>query len=166
MSLVPAFRKEVLTLDRNLPLIDVKTMEERIGDASSRARFSALSLSAFAGVALVLSALGIYGVMSWAVAHHTHEIGVRMAVGAARGDVLRLVVGKALLTALAGVAVGIVAAWGLMRLLTTMLYQVSPYDAGTFSGIALVLAVVASLASYVPARRAMRVDPVVALRSE
>jgi putative ABC transport system permease protein len=129
-------------------------------------RFSMLLFAIFAVVALVLAAVGIYGVISYMVTQRTHEIGIRMALGARPGDVLRLVMGRAMMLAVAGIVSGVVAAFGLTRLMTSFLFQVSTTDSITFVIISLFLAAVALLASYIPARRATRVDPMVALRYE
>ena len=123
-------------------------------------------LSAFAALALLLTAIGIFGVMAQTVAQRTSEIGIRMALGARRGDVLRLVLGRAAVVTGVGLGVGVVAALGLTRVLSTLLYQVTPTDPTTLVAVALVLGVVSLLACYVPARRAMKVDAVRALRSE
>ena len=165
-GLTAAIRREVRALDPNLPLLAVKTMDERVGDAMWRTRVATWLLSAFAGLALLLTAVGIFGVMAQTVAQRTSEIGIRMALGARRGDVLRLVLGRATVVTVIGLGVGLVAALGLTRVLTTLLYQVTPTDPATLVGVAVVLGAVSLLACYVPARRAMKVDAVTALRSE
>ena len=165
-QLIATIREVVREFDPNLPLYDIKTMEERLGEATSSARFSALLLSAYAAIALILATIGIYGVLSYAVAHRTHEIGLRMALGAERFTILKLVVGRALAIALVGLVVGLVAAWGLMRMLAAILYEVRPNDPGTFGLVAVGLALLAFVASYIPARRASRVDPLIALKHE
>jgi putative ABC transport system permease protein len=129
-------------------------------------RLTMVLLSVFAGAALLLAAVGIYGVIAYSVTQRTQEIGIRMALGAQRGDVLRMVVGQAALLSAAGIACGAGAALGLTRLMVGLLYEVRPADPLTFGAVAVVLAAVALLASYVPARRATRVDPVIALRAE
>ena len=165
-GLTSAITREVRALDPNLPLLSVKTMDERVGDAMWRTRVAAWLLSAFAGLALLLTTVGIFGVMAQTVAQRTSEIGIRMALGAARGDVLRLVLGRAAVVTCVGLVVGVLAALGLTRVLTTLLYGVTPTDPSTLAAVAFVLGAVSLLACYVPARRAMRVDAVTALRSE
>jgi putative ABC transport system permease protein len=141
-------------------------MDERVGDAMWRTRVAAWLFSAFAGLALLLTAVGIFGVMSQTVSQRTPEIGVRMALGAQGRDVLGLVLGRAAMLAVAGIAVGAALALWLTGLMTTLLYQVEPGDPATFAVVAVVLGVVALTACYLPARRAVRVDPIVALRYE
>jgi predicted permease len=165
-AMAAAIAREVRALDPNLPLVSVKTMEERVGDAMWRTRVAAWLLSAFAGLALLLTAIGIFGVMAQTVAQRTSEIGIRMALGARQGDVLRLVLGRAALITAIGLSVGIVAALGFTRVLTTLLYQVAPTDPATLLVVAVILGVVSLLACYIPARRAMKVDAVTALRME
>jgi predicted permease len=165
-ALVPAIRTEVQAKDADLPLTEIKTMKERFGDATWRTRISAWLLGAFAALALLLAALGVYGVMTQGVQGRAREIGVRLALGAARADILRLVLGRALGIAAAGIVVGIALAVPSMRLLTALLYQVSPGDPLVFAALALLLLGVALLAGYLPARRAARVDPLRTLRTE
>jgi putative ABC transport system permease protein len=141
-------------------------MDEVVAQAEAGHRFPALLLGLFAALALVLAGVGIYGVMSYSVGQRLHELGIRMALGAQRTDVLRLVVGQGLPLILVGVGIGLAAAFGLTRLMSGMLYGVRPGDLMTFAVVPLVLAGVAVLASYIPARRATRVDPMVALRYE
>jgi len=165
-ALTQAVEREVHALDKNLPVYDVKTMNERIRDATSRARFSAVLLAVFAAIALVLAAVGIYGVMSYLVTQRTREIGIRIALGAGSADVLSLVVRRGATLALAGIAIGVAGALASTRVLATLLYEVKPGDPSTYITIAAVLAAVALLASYIPARRASSVDPSSALRAE
>jgi ABC-type antimicrobial peptide transport system permease subunit len=165
-GLAAAIAREVWSLDPNLPLVSVKTVEEHIGDAMWRTRVGAWLLSAFATLALLLTAVGISGVMAQTVAQRTPEIGIRMALGAQRRDVLALVLGRAGLVTGIGVGVGLAATLALTRLLTMLLYEVTPTDPATIAIVAIVLGLVSLLACYVPARRAMRVDAVTALRSE
>jgi putative ABC transport system permease protein len=165
-SLTTAIRQEVRALDPNIPLIEVKTMDERLGDAMWRTRVGAWLLSAFAGLALLLTAIGIFGVMAQTVSQRTAEIGIRMALGAQARDVLRLVLGRAAVLTVAGVAIGTAFALGLTQVMTALLYEVEPGDPSTLATVAVVLTLVALLACFLPARRATRIDPVTALRSE
>ena len=141
-------------------------MEQLVADSVARQRFSMTLLSAFAGLALALAAVGIFSVMSFLVAQRTHEIGIRVALGAQGRDIIRMVVRYGMGLALAGVAAGLAGAFALTRLMSGLLYGVSPTDPVTFAGVALLLASVALLACLFPARRAARVDPMVALRYE
>lgn len=166
LNLVAAARSEVLAVEKNQPISNVHTMEELLSNSIAQRRFNMLLLSIFAGVALLLAAVGIYGVMSYSVAQRTHELGVRMALGAQTSHVLALVVRQGMALALAGVGIGLAAAFALTRLLASLLYGVSATDPLTFSVIALVLASVAFVACYLPARRATKVDPMIALRYE
>jgi len=141
-------------------------MDELASESLAPQRVVTLLLGVFAGVALILAAVGIYGVVAYSAGQRTHEIVIRMALGARRADVLRLVVGQGIVLTLLGVGAGLIAAFGLTRLMSSMLYGVRPTDLVTFAVVSLVLAGVAVLASYIPARRAARVDPMVALRYE
>ncbi|HEX8852451.1 MAG TPA: FtsX-like permease family protein, partial [Pyrinomonadaceae bacterium] len=161
-----ALRAELRALEPQLPLFGVGTLSEQLSSALSTDRMIAVLLSVFGGAAMLLAAVGLYGVMSYAVAQRTHEIGVRMALGAQTRDILRLVVGQGMLLALVGVVLGLCAAYGLTRLLSSLLYGISATDAATFAAISLLLASVALLACYLPARRAAKVDPMTALRYE
>jgi putative ABC transport system permease protein len=165
-NLIPAVRQEVKTLDDNLPPFNVVTMAENIDISLFPARFGALLLGGFGMLALVLATVGIYGVMSYSVSQRTHEIGIRMALGAQVNNVLRLVIGQGMLLASTGVAVGLAAAFALTRVVKNLLYGVSATDLATFAVITLLLFVVALLACYLPARRAAKVDPLTALRYE
>jgi putative ABC transport system permease protein len=166
LALSGASRREIQAIDPDLPVADVRTMASWIGESVARTRFGTLLLSVFAAVALLLAAVGVYGVMSYSVAQRTHEIGIRMALGARPLDILRLIGGQGLLVALAGVAVGALAAYALTRVMTGLLFQVEATDPAVFASFAALLTVVAALACYVPARRAARVDPLIALRYE
>jgi len=164
--LAASVRAAVRSVDRDLPIASVRTGAELVGETLSARRLSLVLLSVFAAVALALSVIGVYGVLSFTVSQQTREIGIRMALGAARRDVLALMVWKGLWPVAAGLAVGIGAALGTTRVLTTMLFEVQPSDPLTIAGVASLLLTAAFLAVLVPARRAARVDPLIALRSE
>jgi len=166
MSLADAVREQVREVDPALPVSRMRPLDEIVSRSISQPRFYLMVLTVFAAVALVLAAVGIFGVLSYAVAQRTREIGIRMALGAQERSVLRMVVGQAMLLALGGIAVGAVLALVLSRGMTTMLFSVTATDPATFVSVAGILGVVALVASYIPARRATRVDPIVALRSE
>ncbi|HEY6385747.1 MAG TPA: FtsX-like permease family protein, partial [Candidatus Acidoferrum sp.] len=166
VALAQAALDEVHKFDPNLPVTHVVTLDNLFSDSVSPRRFSTFLLGVFAGLALLLAAMGIYGVMSYVVSLRTNEIGIRMALGAQPRDIWRLVIGRGAQLALAGVAFGIVGAFALTKLISSLLYGVKPTDPTTFGGVALLLVSVALLACYVPARRAVRVDPMVALRYE
>jgi putative ABC transport system permease protein len=166
LRFAPALRQAVLELDREQPVSRVASMEQTLAGSLAAKRFSTVLLGIFAAVALVLAAIGIYGVISFSVTRRTHEIGIRMALGAQRADVLRMVVLEGTLLALIGVSIGLAAAFALTRLVGSLLYGVKATDPLVFSAISLLLIAVAALASYLPARRAARVDPMVALRYE
>jgi putative ABC transport system permease protein len=153
-------------MDKSLPVYAVKPMTEYLRDSLSRRRFSMILLSAFSGLALVLAAVGIYGVISYSVIQRTHEMGIRMALGAQRNDVLKLVLRQAMIVVLAGVVIGLLASWALTRLIKSLLFNVSVTDPLTFAGIALLIILTALLACLIPAWRATKVDPLVALRYE
>jgi putative ABC transport system permease protein len=166
LSYVAAVRKEAQALDDNLAVANVQTMERLVSDSIAAPRFVMLLLGSFAGVALLLAGLGIYGVMAYSVAQRTQEIGIRIALGSQARDVLRLVVGQGMKLALVGVGIGLAASFGLTRLMSKLLFGVSPTDPLTFAAIVVLLLLTALLACWVPARRATKVDPLVALRVE
>ena len=166
LALAPGVRAAVLSVDRNQPVFDVKPLSEIVSDSIAMRRLALLLLSVFAVVAVLLAASGIYGVMAYAVNQRTHEIGIRMALGADKGDVVRLVLQKGLKLTFVGVFVGSLSALGLTRLLMKLLYEVEPADPLTFAGVSMLLIGIALLACWLPARRATKVDPVVALRCE
>jgi predicted permease len=165
-TLASAIRGEVRGLDPSLPIANVRTMEEIVGATMSNARFTGFLLMSFAGMALALSAIGIYGVLSYLVSRRTREIGIRVAIGAGRSGVLRLILGSGLLLALGGLASGLAAAYLATRSMRSLLHEVEPADPLTFAAVAVVLTVVAVVASLVPAWRAARLDPVLALKAE
>ena len=166
LSMIPAVREVLRQLDKEQPIAKISTMDQLISDSVARSRFTMLLLSIFAGLALTLACIGIYGVMAYSVAQRTHEIGIRLALGAQRKDVLRLILRYGLRLALIGVGIGIAAGLLLTRLLASLLYGTKPGDPLTFIGVSALLIFVALMACYIPSRRAMRVDPMVALRYE
>jgi putative ABC transport system permease protein len=165
-TVVGAIREQVRLIDADQPITNVRTMDELSSRALSSAKFSLSLLGLFAVLGLLLAAIGIYGVMVTAVTQRTHEIGLRMALGAQGRDVLWLVIRQGMFPVLIGVAVGLLAAIGLTRLMSTLLYEVSATDPLTLALITVLLTIVALLACYIPARRATKVDPLVALRYE
>jgi putative ABC transport system permease protein len=165
-KITSAVQKEIRAMDKDQAAFDVKTMNQVVSNSISLKTFSMILLTTFAALALILSAVGIYGVISYSVAQRTHEIGIRMALGARETDVLRMVVRRGLILALIGIAIGSTAAIAIGRLMTSFLFEVTPTDPVTYLTIGILLASVAVLASYFPARKASRVDPMVALRYE
>jgi hypothetical protein len=165
-SVVAAIRREVSAVDKDIPLYQIATMEQLMATTTAQRRFTLLLAGVFAGLSLVLAGLGIYSVMAYAVAERTHEIGLRMALGAQTGDVLRLVIGQGMTLVLLGVAAGMTAAFGLTRLMKALLFEVKATDPLTFAAVAALLALVAFVACWLPARRATKVDPLVALRTD
>ncbi|MGH9939226.1 MAG: FtsX-like permease family protein, partial [Blastocatellia bacterium] len=165
-SLNAAIRAQVLQLDKEQPVSSIATLDRLVSTSIAQQKFSMLLLGVFAAVAMVLAAVGIYGVLSYAVTQRTHEIGIRMALGAGRPAVLRLVIGHGMTLTLIGIAAGLAAAFLLTRLMSTLLFGVSATDPLTFGVIALLLVTIALLACWIPARRATKVDPMIALRFE
>ena len=165
-ALASSVRYAIASIDKDQPVFGIATMRQLVNDSVSTRRITLILLGVFGALALLLGAIGIYGVLAYSVAQRTHEIGIRMALGARREDVVRMVLAQGAKIAGAGVLIGIVASFGLTRLMTKLLFSVSPADPATFSAVAIVLGLVALLASYIPARRTLRVAPMIALRHE
>ncbi len=165
-QLIAAARQQVKSIDPDQPIYAIRTMDEIRAESVAPERLNLTLLSIFAGIALVLAMVGIYGVMSYSVTQRTHEIGIRMAIGAQPGDVFRMVIRQGMLLAFIGVGLGLVGAYALTRLMATMLFDIQPTDPATFAAITILLSVVALVACYVPGRRATKVDPMISLRYE
>jgi predicted permease len=165
-NLAEAIRRQVKEMDPNVPLANVRTMNEVISRSVWQPRLYTILFGVFAGLALLLAAVGIYGVMAYSVAQRTHEIGIRLALGAQRRDVLRLVVGQGMKLVAAGTVIGMTGALALSRLMRSLLYEISPTDSVTFGSVATLLGIIALLACYIPARRAAKVDPLIAMRTD
>ena len=165
-AMAAAVQNAVRSFDRNLPISEVVTMDQVIAVQNAQPRFEMLALGIFAAIALLLAAVGIYGIMSYAVSRRTHEIGIRLSLGAARASVLRIVVGQAMLLALAGSLAGLAGSLGLSRVMKGVLYHVHPFDPLTFAAVTAALCLVALVSSGIPALRATRIDPMTALRAE
>jgi putative ABC transport system permease protein len=161
-----AIRAAIASIDKDQPLFAIATMRQLVGDSVATRRITLILLGLFSALALVLAAIGIYGVISYSAAQRTHEIGIRMALGAQHGDVLRLILAQGAKIAGAGVAIGTAASIGLTRLMAKLLFSVSAFDPPTFAAVAIGLTVIAMLACYIPARRTLRIDPLIALRHE
>jgi predicted permease len=166
MQVYPAIRREIWNLDRNLPMVNVRELSSVVSSAMARTTFTLIMIGAAAGVALLLGAIGIYGVISYMVSLRTREIGVRMALGAQSVQVRRMVVRQGLTLASIGVVIGLAAALALSRLISSLLYGITPYDPATLASVTLGLLVVSAVASWLPAMRAARIDPIEALRAE
>jgi putative ABC transport system permease protein len=165
-AITSAVRKELAEVDRNIPLIRVRVFDEYLARALARPRFNAMLLSIFAGTALALTAIGIYGVMAYSVSQRTNEIGIRIALGAGKKSIFRLVVGQAMTIVAISLVAGVIGAFAATRLLNSLLFGIGASDPVTFIAIMLLVTVVAFVAAWLPARRATRVDPIVALRAE
>ena len=163
-SLTSGIVREIHAADPNVVVYEVRTMQDRVASSLARRRFSSVMLGAFAGFALLLAAVGVFGVMSWLVSQTVHDIGVRLALGARPGNIVGLVVGQGMTLAGIGVAAGLAGSLALTRFMSSLLFGTSAHDALTFGLVALVLAAVAFAATAIPAWRASRVDPMVALR--
>jgi putative ABC transport system permease protein len=166
LGIASSVRDQLRAIDKDVPVTHIQTMEQVFSASVAQQRFSMLVVGLFAGLALVLATVGIYGVMAYSVTQRSHEIGVRMALGARTSQVLKLILKDGMALALLGVAIGLAAAFGLTRLMTTLLFEVTPTDAATLIVVPLTILVVALVACYIPARRATKVDPLVALRYE
>jgi putative ABC transport system permease protein len=165
-SAIGAIRREILAVDKDQAVFNVTTLEQLMGDSIRIRKFFMLLLLAFAALALILAAVGIYGVMSYVASQRTYEIGIRMALGAQTRDVLKLIIGNGMTLALIGVAAGLAGAFALTRLMAGLLFGVTATDTTTFVSVSVGLILVALLACYIPARRATKIDPLVALRYE
>ena len=165
-AIVPAIARSVQDIDATQPVYQVRSLQDWLDESAAQPRFTTTLSGAFALVALLLAAVGVYGVLSYSVAQRTQEIGVRMAIGAERGQIMRLVLRGGLSWALPGIAVGLLGAFGLSRVLRTLLFEVGARDPITYSTVGLMLALVATVACYIPAARATRIDPMMALRTE
>jgi putative ABC transport system permease protein len=156
----------MLAVDKDVPVLNVAAIDQLVSAALREPRFNTVLIGVFAGLALLLASVGLYAVIAYSVTQRTHEIGVRITVGAGQRDIFRLIVGQGMILALIGVAIGLAASMALTRAMSSLLFGVSATDPLTFAAIALLLTFVSLVACYVPARRAMRVDPMVALRHE
>jgi ABC-type antimicrobial peptide transport system permease subunit len=163
---IAAIRAEVRALDRNLPVYQVKTMAAQMDESLSRERLMATLSASFAGLALLLAAIGLYGVMAYSVSRRTRDLGIRMALGAASSDVVRLVLRESAVLVLAGLGIGLPVAWAASKLVASLLYGMNPRDPAMYAAVTALLAVVALLAAWLPARRATRIAPASALRCE
>jgi putative ABC transport system permease protein len=165
-SALAAARARIHDIDPELPLSNVRAVEDYVYSNAAQPRLNAVLLAVFSGVAVLIAAIGVYGVLAYSVNQRTREIGLRMALGARDTSVLWWIAGRGMLVAASGIAIGLASAFGLSRLLSTLLFDIQPRDSVTFTAVALLLAAVSLVACLVPARRASRVDPIVALRDE
>jgi len=165
-ALVPALRQKVRELDAEIPLANIRTMQQWISNNAAQPRLNARLLTLFAAMALLIAAIGIYAVLAYSVTQRTREIGLRIALGAQPAGVLRLVVSEGMKVALIGLCTGLLSALAVGKAVSSLVYGIAVYDPSTFSGVAVVLMVIALAACFLPARRAARVDPMVALRYE
>ena len=166
MSLVSAIMRVVQSVDKDAPIAHIETVDQILSNSSAEPRFQTALVGSFGVLGFILAIIGIYGVISYSVVQQTHEIGVRMALGAQPRDILHMILRKGMLLAIAGIAIGIGGALALTRVLRSMLFEIEPTDPATFVGVAIFLTIAALAACYIPARRATKVDPMVALRHE
>jgi ABC-type antimicrobial peptide transport system permease subunit len=166
VSLLPSVKQEIWAVNKNLPFSSVTTMEDLFSRSIGARRFNLLLLGSFAGAALILAIIGVYGVMSFSVRQRSHDIGVRMALGASPVRIRRIVMSEGLILTVTGVTVGVIGAWAVTRFLQSLLFGVPATDPLTFGGVTVLLVAVAMLATYLPARRATKVDPLMALRTQ
>jgi putative ABC transport system permease protein len=166
MAMIRSVRREVLAVDQDQPVYQIQSMQDLVSKSIAQPRFYSTTLGVFAILALILAGVGVYAVMSYSVTQRTHEIGVRMAMGAERRDVIKLILKEGLLLVVIGMSIGLAGALALTRIVASLLFGVSPNDVITFALIALLLILIALLACYIPARRATRIEPMVALRYE
>jgi putative ABC transport system permease protein len=166
MAMIGSVRREVMAVDADQPVYQIQTMEDLVSKSIAQPRFYSTTLGIFATLALILAGVGVYAVMSYSVTQRTHEIGVRMAVGAERRDVIKLILREGMLLTVIGMSLGLAGALALTRIVASLLFDVSPNDLITFTLIALLLIHIALLACYIPARRATKIDPMLALRHE
>ena len=166
LAVLPALRSMVRSLDKDMPLSRIATMEQRMARATARQRFNLILIGTFSGLAFVLATVGVYSVMAYAVSQRTHEIGVRMALGAREQDILGTIIGEGILLFLVGMSFGLAAAFALNRSIASMLYGITPTDPITYAGVSLTWAAVTVAACYFPARRAAKITPMAALRCE
>jgi ABC-type antimicrobial peptide transport system permease subunit len=164
--LIPTVRREIHAIDPGIAVSDFRTMNQLLDSSTGPRRFSTVLLSIFAGLALVLAVIGIYGILSWSVAQRTQEIGIRMAVGADSRGILRLILGRGLKLAILGLAIGLAATFAFTRVLASQLFEISPHDPWVLTSVSLLMLGVTVAACYLPARRATKVDPATTLRSE
>ena len=162
----PSIRSAVWSIDNNVPITDLQPMTQVVAQSIAQPRSTMLMLTLFAGIGLVLGIIGIYGVISYSVAQRTHEIGVRMALGARPADVLKLIIKQGMILGGGGVVIGLIVSFAMSRVLASQLYGITSTDPLTFAAISLLLILVAVIACYIPARRATKVDPMVAVRYE
>ena len=165
-TMAAAVRSQILAIDKQVPVYEIQTMDSRLSNSVSARRFNLMLLGGFAFLALTLAAVGVYGVTAYVIEQRTHEIGIRMALGAQESDVQRMLIGQSMGLIAVGVVLGLGGTWPLARLMKILLFGVSATDPLTFAGAAVVLVLVGLFACYVPARRAARIDPITALRSE